>query len=128
MPLKYDKDVINEYAKKEGFIRDTLEKVMRLAEVLSFISENEMLSRNLVLKGGTAINLFYLDNMPRLSVDIDLDYTNPSRDVMLSERPRIRGQIEKYMFAAGYELSGSSKTPDALDSFVYKYENTGLEI
>ena len=58
MPLKYDKDVINEYAKKEGFIRDTLEKVMRLAEVLSFISENEMLSRNLVLKGGTAINLF----------------------------------------------------------------------
>ena len=125
MPLKYDKDVINEYAKKEGFIRDTLEKVMRLAEVLSFISENEMLSKNLVLKGGTAINLFYLDNMPRLSVDIDLDYTNPSRDVMLSERPRIRGQIEKYMFAAGYELSGSSKTPDALDSFVYKIENAG---
>ncbi|MCG2795115.1 MAG: nucleotidyl transferase AbiEii/AbiGii toxin family protein [Actinomycetia bacterium] len=27
----------------------------------------------LVLKGGTALNLFYLD-MPRLSVDIDLNY------------------------------------------------------
>lgn len=105
MLLKYDKEIINGYAKKEGFIRDTLEKVMRLTEILSFISDNEMLSKNLALKGGTAINLLYLNNMPRLSVDIDLDYTNPSREIMLQERPQIRGQIEKYMYAAGYILS-----------------------
>jgi len=40
-----------------------------LLEVLPVVAKH----RNFAIKGGTALNLFYLD-MPRLSVDIDLCY------------------------------------------------------
>ncbi|MGI6744091.1 MAG: nucleotidyl transferase AbiEii/AbiGii toxin family protein [Eubacteriales bacterium] len=51
--------------------------------------------------GGTAINLLFF-NMPRLSVDIDLDYCfNLSRDEMLVQRNKIGEQISKY-----YDLAG----------------------
>ncbi|MGB4407397.1 MAG: nucleotidyl transferase AbiEii/AbiGii toxin family protein [Sphaerochaeta sp.] len=56
-----------------NFIRDTLEKVFRLTEILSYINENPIMKNCLALKGGTAINLTVFD-LPRLSVDIDLDY------------------------------------------------------
>jgi hypothetical protein len=39
------------------------------------------LNRRLVLKGGTAINLFYLD-LARLSVDIDLNYVGQIERVL----------------------------------------------
>jgi predicted nucleotidyltransferase component of viral defense system len=44
------------------------------------------LFEHLALKGGTAINLTIF-NLPRLSVDIDLDYTqNVDREEMLKSR------------------------------------------
>ena len=45
------------------------QQVKLLLDVLPFIAKSEVFS----LKGGTAINFFYLDG-PRLSVDIDLHY------------------------------------------------------
>ena len=60
-------------AKELGFVRDTLEKVCRLTDVLKFMESDELLSEEIALKGGTAINLTIFD-LPRLSVDIDLDY------------------------------------------------------
>ena len=43
----------------------------------------------MVLKGGTALNLFRFD-VPRLSVDIDLNYIGPvDREGMLADRPKI---------------------------------------
>lgn len=59
-------------AKEQGFIRDNLEKVMRLVEILGHFHNSPLLSKTLVLKGGTAINLTVF-KLPRLSVDIDLD-------------------------------------------------------
>ena len=42
----------------------------------------------LVLKGGTAINLFCTDHFPRLSVDLGFNYIgSPERDVMQQEKP-----------------------------------------
>ncbi len=47
----------------------------------------------LALKGGTAINLTVFD-LPRLSVDIDLDYCgDESREVMLRRRNEITGNL-----------------------------------
>jgi hypothetical protein len=41
----------------------------------------------MALKGGTALNLFHFD-VPRLSVDIDLNYVGAiERDTMLAENP-----------------------------------------
>ena len=37
-----------------GFIKDTLEKVYRLADILQYFNTNPILKDNLALKGGTA--------------------------------------------------------------------------
>ena len=78
----YDKNYISQRATKFGFIRDTLEKVYRLADILEYINSDPMLKGKLALKGGTAINLTIF-NLPRLSVDIDPDYLgNDSKEEM----------------------------------------------
>lgn len=108
-----------------GFVRDTLEKVYRLADVLRFMENDGVLAENLALKGGTAINLTIFD-LPRLSVDIDLDYSGSiDREEMLLERPVITERIKKYMAMNGYSLSAKTKTYHALDSFVFEYVNAG---
>ncbi len=76
---QYNKADLGRVAMQYGFTRDTFEKVLRLKEILVYFNTQEYLVRHLVLKGGTAINLTVF-NMPRLSVDIDMDYTpNDSR-------------------------------------------------
>ena len=50
---QYDRMTLGRQAKELGFVRDTFEKVCRLADVLSFISNDPVLSGSLALKGGT---------------------------------------------------------------------------
>jgi predicted nucleotidyltransferase component of viral defense system len=69
-----------------GFIRDTFEKVCRLTDILKFFESDALLAEVLALKGGTAINLTVF-NLPRLSVDTDLDYC---RNVSKDEREIMR--------------------------------------
>lgn len=123
--MNLDRRVLGEKAKEMGFVRDTLEKVYRLTEVLEFINSDSMLSENLILKGGTAINLTVFD-LPRLSVDIDLDLAiNYSLEEMLKVRETITEKFFKYMKAKGYTLNPRSKSRHSLDSWVYSYTNTG---
>ena len=83
---RFDKAELGRTAKQYGFVRDTFEKVIRLTDILKFINKNGLLSEHLALKGGTAINLAIL-NLPRLSVDMDFDYTpNDTKDKMLENR------------------------------------------
>lgn len=120
---KYDRITLGRKAKEMGFVRDTFEKVCRLADVLTFIEQDAVLENSLVLKGGTAINLTIFD-LPRLSVDIDLDFSaNLPRDKMLEKRRLITERIEKYMAANEYSCSEKSKHYHALDSFVFGYKN-----
>lgn len=120
---KYDRITLGRKAKEMGFVRDTFEKVCRLADVLTFIEQDAVLENSLVLKGGTAINLTIFD-LPRLSVDIDLDFSaNLPRDEMLEKRRLITERIEKYMAANKYSCSEKSKHYHALDSFVFGYKN-----
>jgi len=69
--------IINDISSKYGFIKDNVEKVIRLMDLLEILFSSEWKDK-IVLKGGTAINMFYF-NMPRLSVDIDLDYLGDTR-------------------------------------------------
>lgn len=102
-----------------------MEKVCRLADVLKFMESDELLSEAIALKGGTAINLTIFD-LPRLSVDIDLDYCRSiDREKMLADRDIITDKISKYMNANAYTLRPKSKNYHALDSFVYEYVNCG---
>ena len=108
--MQLDRFTLGRMAKELGFVRDTLEMVCRLADAL---------------KGGTAINLTMFD-LPRLSVDIDLDYCRMTdRGEMLADREVITDKISKYMAANGYVLSLKSKNYHALDSFVFEYVNCG---
>lgn len=123
--MQLDKMILGRMAKELGFVRDTLEKVCRLADVLKFMEEDKFLSKSIALKGGTAINLTIF-NLPRLSVDIDLDYCKSiEREKMLVDRDTITDKISKYMKSNRYVLSPKSKTYHALDSFVYEYVNAG---
>lgn len=122
---KYDRIALGKQAKELGFVRDTFEKVCRLADILKFIESDPLLRDRIALKGGTAINLTMMD-MPRLSVDIDLDYVGSlDRNQMLADKEDINAHIEKYMRANNYSLSMKSKSYHALESKVYDYQNAG---
>lgn len=123
--MQFDRISLGRQSKELGFVRDTFEKVCRLADVLSFMESDALLSGSLALKGGTAINLTIFD-LPRLSVDIDMDFSkNVSRETMLLEREQVNDHIRKYMTASGYNLSPKSKQYHALDSLVFEYVNAG---
>lgn len=122
---QYNKADIGRAATQYGFIRDTFEKVLRLKEMLEYFNTQEYLSNHLILKGGTAINLTVFD-LPRLSVDIDMDYVpNDSREDMLIAREKITEIINRYMEKEGYSLSQTSRFSHSLDAFHFNYINSG---
>ncbi len=87
---------------KTGFRAEILEKVIRLMDLLNAIFADEFLRTRLVLKGGTALNLFYFD-LPRLSIDIDLNYIGSiEREQMLFDKPKILSTIDKICQAKEY--------------------------
>ena len=123
--FNYDIAYLSQKAQELGFVRDTLEKVMRLADILEYFNTNPILKNSLALKGGTAINLTIF-NLPRLSVDMDFDYliTN-SREEMIESRKVIRDAIDHHMAFGGYSKNSKSKNPHSLDSWVYDYISAG---
>ena len=121
----YNKAEIGRVAQQHGFVRDTFEKVLRLKEILRYLNEEEYLKEHLLLKGGTAINLMVF-NLPRLSVDIDMDYTpNDAKEDMQKAREKITELIKDYMEDQGYYLSSGSRFTHNLDAFYYQYQNAG---
>ena len=123
--ISYSKSYLDALAQEHGFIRDNLEKVLRLGRILSFIHNDPLLGPSLVLKGGTAINIVVF-SMPRLSVDIDLDYAiNIPREEMLAQREAVNATLMRYMASEGYAVQPASKSPHSLDSYVFGYTNAG---
>jgi len=117
----YDITYLGKKAQELGFVRDTLEKVTRIADILEYLNTNSILKESLALKGGTAINLTIF-NLPRLSVDIDLDYLiTSSREEMLESREAINSILNSYMASQGYSLNPKTKNPYSLDSWVFNY-------
>lgn len=122
--FRYDPIFIKRKSTELYFVKDTFEKVSRLIEILKFINTNIYLKGKLALKGGTAINLTIF-NLPRLSVDIDLDYLiSNNRSQMLLDREIINKTIHNYLLSEGYYYNPKSKSPYSLDSWVYNFNNT----
>lgn len=123
--IEYNRAELGKAAKEHGFVRDTFEKVLRLKEILSYINRTDYLKNHLVLKGGTAINMTIF-NLPRLSVDIDMDFTpNLSLEKMANAREKITECLIRHMQEEGYQLSPASRYSHSLDSFLFQYQNTG---
>ncbi len=53
--MNLSKRNLNELSEKTYFIKDNLEKMVRLAEILKFINNDPFLKDKLVLKGGTIL-------------------------------------------------------------------------
>lgn len=92
-------------AKTNHYKPEILEKVYQLLSVLNDLVSNPYLREKIVLKGGTALNLFYFDKIPRMSVDIDLNYIGQlDRNSMLEERPVLTDAINKIFLQKQFEL------------------------
>ena len=110
-------------AQYNKFNRDTLEKVLRLSELLKLFNENEEFKGKYVLKGGTAINLCLFD-FPRLSVDIDMNFNfDSSKEEMLEMREQHRKLIGAFVALDGYTIDPKSRFTFTLDSYLLKYTN-----
>jgi predicted nucleotidyltransferase component of viral defense system len=91
-------------AGETGLQAGTLEKVLRLLGVLQEIARDEHLAGRLVLKGGTALNVFHL-GLDRLSVDIDLNYVGAlDRAAMEAERPMLDDALNRLLTSMGYAI------------------------
>lgn len=105
--LTYKEELIKE-AKNKGYRPEILEKVYRLLDTFAQLISVPYLKERLVLKGGTALNLFYFNEVPRLSVDIDLNYVGYlDREKMLEERPILTSAIEKVLEQNKFERQRS---------------------
>ena len=72
--------------------------------MLGTLNSHPFLRGKLALKGGTALNLFLFD-VPRLSVDIDLNYVgSESREGMLEERPQIEEAMRAVLGREDFEV------------------------
>ena len=102
--MKFDAAHLQAIANATGFPPDNLEKLLRLRELLTEFHKHPFLRDRIVLKGGTAINLFYLD-LVRLSVDIDLNYiAQVDREKMLTERPDVVRAVDQIATGLGYRV------------------------
>src|SRR5690349_10124024 len=107
--MTVDPDQISQAARATGFDPTTLEKVLRLKDLLREFYRHPFLKDRLVLKGGTAINMFLAD-LPRLSVDIDLNYIGqPDREGMLKERPKLERAIRQVVGGLRYRVQEGTK-------------------
>lgn len=65
-------------------------------------------------------------NLPRLSVDIDMDFTQDySKEDTEMARKEITKRLTRYMQEEGYQLSTASRYSHSLDSFLFQYQNAG---
>jgi len=88
-----------------GFRPEILEKVIHLLNLLENFRAHPFLKNRCALKGGTALNLFLFD-VPRLSVDIDLNYVaSADRTVMLDEKPKLEKALADVFAREGFVVS-----------------------
>jgi len=92
-------------AETTGFRPEVLEKVILLLDLLGTIQTHPFLRGKLALKGGTALNLFLFD-VPRLSVDIDLNYVGAAtREEMTAERPKLEDALGAVFAREGFSVA-----------------------
>ncbi len=98
------RETLQRLASETGHQPGTLEKVLRLLDLLQEIAADDVLGSRLALKGGTALNVFYLP-LDRLSVDIDVNYVGAvDREAMLAERPGLEEAANRLRAAQGYQV------------------------
>ncbi|MGQ9718703.1 MAG: nucleotidyl transferase AbiEii/AbiGii toxin family protein [Nitrososphaerales archaeon] len=103
-----------------GFLASNLEKVYRIMQILKEIYSFDT-EGYLALRGGTAVNFCY-QNVPRLSIDIDLVYVkNFEKKAMGRDREKIRKSLDGIFGFLRYLVE--PKITYALDQYLLTYRN-----
>jgi predicted nucleotidyltransferase component of viral defense system len=120
--MKLSREKILAEAALTGFRPEVLEKVVHLLALLQSIWSHPFLKTRFALKGGTALNLFLFD-LPRLSVDIDLNYVgSPDKETMLLEKPKLDDAIRAVCHREGFAVR-HSPTEHAGGKWLLRYES-----
>jgi len=103
--MKVSHERLQAESKSTGFRPEILEKVIHLLNLLECLQSHPFLKGKLALKGGTALNLFVFD-VPRLSVDIDLNYIGAvQREKMEEDRPKLEQAIQAVCSREGLNVT-----------------------
>jgi predicted nucleotidyltransferase component of viral defense system len=98
------KELLLKEAREKGYKPEILEKVYRLLDTFRKFMSVPYLQQRLVLKGGTALNLFCFSEVPRLSVDIDVNYIGHlDREKMLEDRQTLAQAIQQILAQNQFE-------------------------
>ena len=120
--MHVDRRFIINTAGATGFQPGILEKAYRLVLLLKEINTHPVLHKDLLLKGGTAINFVYLP-LPRLSIDLDFNFVGA---VSKEEKDARREDIKRYLASifsfAQYRVE--EKSEYGLHQFFLRYKNS----
>ena len=98
----------------------TLERVIRLIDILDAFGADTLIGPRIALKGGTALNVFYSD-LDRLSVDIDVNYVGAiEKERMDADRPALEDRIARLMESKGY-AARREPSEHAGGKWIYRY-------
>lgn len=98
--MKYDIDML---AGKLNFEPVVVEKACRIGDILAEIYRDPFLGERLSLTGGTALNLIYGEEIPRLSVDLDFNYRHINSEDWGEARDRIDERLKAALGSMGYD-------------------------
>jgi predicted nucleotidyltransferase component of viral defense system len=98
--MEYD---LEHLSKTLGFGIKEIEKVLRISDVLEDISNVRFLQDHLSLYGGTALNFIYLEDISRLSIDIDFNYRHKDVRDWGEVRRDVEDRIKRLLKMRGYE-------------------------
>lgn len=120
--VKVDRKFIMQISSVTGFQPDIIEKAYRLTLLLKEINNHHFLNKEIVLKGGTAINFLYL-SLPRLSVDLDFNFIG---SIKKDEKDLKRKDLARYLsdifLFLGYQVQERSEY--GLHQFFLNYKNS----
>lgn len=117
-------EIIKQKTKQHGYRPEILEKVIHLLDLLEDLNAVPYLSDRLVLKGGTAINLFCAEALPRLSIDLDFNYIGSlDREIMQKEKIELEAMILEVCQRRRYSLHRHPRA-HAGGKMVLIYEST----
>lgn len=97
--MKYD---IAYLTRKLAIGERFVEKVCRISDVLYEISLQDFLHKRLALYGGSALNLIYFKDIPRLSVDLDFNYRQFGSEDWGNVRNEIDDRLKIILKDIGY--------------------------
>lgn len=93
---------IRDLADERGFNVGMLERMVRLYDALDTFASDDVMAPRMALKGGTALNAFHAP-LPRLSVDIDINYVGELDWSRMQEDKRMfDDRFVRIMSAKGY--------------------------